>query len=288
MVEINTRLLALVCGLLFIIGIFAAMAVYPGGYDFWGYYISTLGEVQAKNGADNLLSRLLFLGAMSLGAVSLVVFWLIGDNSFQDLTCQFNKISCQQIISIGSAIGLIATPFMILIAIFPLDICSVAHSVVTIIFFGTSGCALLVYSVGIVLQQLKDRKESTSYLLFSAIVFVLTSILVGLMVFKIISIRTIMLIVVCALVVIFMDRLLDELIDYLSYVSSIFIILLIIGTLVLFLIIGFTPQLEISFVWGMVIWNLIHLLHVWDKVPEERKPLRKSPRAFLKQVKQNF
>ena len=288
MIEKNAHLFALICGILFILGIFAAMFVYPGGYDFWGYYISTLGAVHAKNGAVNLLSQLLFLGAMSLGAFSLYFFWLIGDNLFKDLTCRVKKISCQQIISIGSVIGLLATPFMILIAMVPMDICSILHSLVTIAFFIGSGFALLIYSVGIVLQQLNDRKESKIYLLFSVIVFVSASILVGLMLFEIISIREIFLIVVCALLVIFLNSLLDQLIDYLSYVSSVFMIPLIVGVFLLTLFFGFTPQLEISFVWGMVIWNLIHLLQVWDLVPDERKPLRKSPRAFVNQLQQSL
>lgn len=296
MIEKNARFVALFCGIFFILGIFAAMFVYPGGYDFSGYYISTLGAVHAKNGAVNLQSRLFFLGAMVLGAFSLFFFWLISDNLLKELVPweKLKQNSWEKIITLGSVVGLIATAFMILIAIFPMDTLSTLHSIVAITFFISSGFAIVIYSVGIVIQQLKDRKESNYYRFFSLMVVILASILVGLMVLEIISIREIVVIVVCALVVILsvilINRLLDQLIDYLSYVSSVFMLLLIGGILFLVLVvrIRINPQMEISFIWGMVIWNLIQILQVWDLVPEERKSLRKSPRAFINQVQQKF
>ena len=294
----NACFIALICGILFILVLFAAMFAYPGGYDFWGYYISSLGAVQAENGSNNFISRILFFGAMSIGTYSLLFFWLISYHLLEELNCQesnfilVKKLPCQQIITFGSIMGLIATPFMILIAIIPTDDLPSLHELVTIIFFICLCIALLIYSVGIVLVELKDRKESNYYILFTIMVFVSSAILVGLMLYEIISLIEIGIIAAGALVVIglviLINRLLNQLIDYLSFISSVFMILLIVGIMVLFRLEGINPQLEISLVWGMVIWNIIQILKVWPIVPEERKKFRKRPREFVKKVKQEF
>jgi len=45
----------------FFILTFAAAFVYPGGFDYFGYFFSDLGAVLAKNGELNYISSALFL-----------------------------------------------------------------------------------------------------------------------------------------------------------------------------------------------------------------------------------
>jgi len=55
----------------FIILTHVAAVIYPGGYDYFGYYFSDLGAVTARNGDPNTLSSNLFSVSLTLVALSL-------------------------------------------------------------------------------------------------------------------------------------------------------------------------------------------------------------------------
>ena len=126
---------------------FAAAFIYPGGFDYFGYFFSDLGAVMAKNGELNYISSALFSVALVIVAVALIPFWLI-------IRATFTKSKREKVLSIlGSSFGLISFPFLIGVAISPIDTQLDTHVIMTLIFFSLFVLATLLYSVVIMLNQ---------------------------------------------------------------------------------------------------------------------------------------
>jgi hypothetical protein len=126
---------------------FAAAFVYPGGFDYFGYFFSDLGAVAAKNGELNYISSALFSIALVIVALTLIPFWLI-------MRSPFKKSKLEKILSVlGSALGVVSFPFLIGVAISPIDTQLETHVVMTLIFFSLFVLATLLYSVAIILNQ---------------------------------------------------------------------------------------------------------------------------------------
>jgi hypothetical protein len=126
---------------------FAAAFVYPGGFDYFGYFFSDLGAVIAKNGELNYVSSALFSIALVVVAVALIPFWLI-------IRAPFTKSKREKVLSIfGSSFGFISFPFLIGVAISPIDTQLDTHIIMTFIFFSLFVLATLLYSVVIILNQ---------------------------------------------------------------------------------------------------------------------------------------
>jgi len=126
---------------------FAAAFVYPGGFDYFGYFFSDLGAIIAKNGELNYISSALFSIALVIVAVALIPFWLI-------IRSPFTKSKLEKVLSIlGSSFGLISFPFLIGVAISPIDTQLNTHVIMTLIFFSLFVLATLLYSVVIMLNQ---------------------------------------------------------------------------------------------------------------------------------------
>ncbi len=60
----------------FLVLTYVAAVIYPGGYDYFGYYFSDLGAVTARNGDPNALSSALFSVSLSGVALALIPFWI--------------------------------------------------------------------------------------------------------------------------------------------------------------------------------------------------------------------
>jgi len=126
---------------------FVAALLYPGGFDYLGYFFSDLGAVIAKNGEPNSISSALFSIAVVTVAVTLIPFWLI-------MRSLFTKSKLEKILSmLGSTVGLIAFPFLIGVAISPMDTQLETHILMTLIFFSLFVLATLLYSAAIILNQ---------------------------------------------------------------------------------------------------------------------------------------
>ena len=126
---------------------FLAAFFYPGGYDYFGYYFSDLGAVVARNGEPNSISRTLYFVALTVIALALIPFWLI-------IRSLFTESKVEKVLSIlGSALGLIGSPFMIGVALFPIDTQLETHIMVVLIFVLLSISAALLYSIAIILNQ---------------------------------------------------------------------------------------------------------------------------------------
>jgi len=125
---------------------FVAALLYPGGFDYLGYFFSDLGAVNAKNGEPNIISSALFSIALVAVAITLIPFWLI-------IRSLFTKSKLERILSmLGSGLGLIALPFLIGVAISPIDTQLETHILMTLIFFSLFVLATLLYSIVAILN----------------------------------------------------------------------------------------------------------------------------------------
>jgi hypothetical protein len=126
---------------------FLAAFFYPGGYDYFGYYFSDLGAVEARNGEPNSVSRSLFFVALTTIALSLIPFWLI-------IHRLFRKSTVEKVLSIlGSALGLLSSPFIIGVTLFPIDTQLETHFIVSLILVLLFALASLLYSIAIILNK---------------------------------------------------------------------------------------------------------------------------------------
>lgn len=131
----------------FLLLTFVAAFLYPGGYDYFSYYFSDLGAVVAKNGELNTLSSTLFSVTLTLIALALVPFWLIARSSFTESRLE------RVLSKLGSALGLMSSPFMIGVALFPIDTQLNNHFFMFLIFFPLFTVASLLYSIAIILNR---------------------------------------------------------------------------------------------------------------------------------------
>jgi len=131
----------------FFILTFLATFFYPGGYDYFGYYFSDLGAVTARNGDPNPTSRILFFIALILLALILIPFWLTTRSLF--LESNRGKILGK----ISSILGVVSSPFLIGVALFPLDTQLDPHFLATFVFVLLFVSATLLYSISMILNQ---------------------------------------------------------------------------------------------------------------------------------------
>jgi hypothetical protein len=136
-----------VYGLISVVGIaqflfltFVAACFYPGGYDYFGYYFSDLGAVTARNGEPNTLSSTLFSFSLPGVALSLVPFWI----SVRALSGE-SRLG-RVLSNMGSASGLLSTPFILGVALYPMDTQLNAHILTTMLFFTFFMTGMISYS----------------------------------------------------------------------------------------------------------------------------------------------
>lgn len=131
----------------FILLTFLAGFFYPGGYDYFGYYFSDLGAVIARNGEPNSISATLFSVALVIVALALLPFWLI-------LRSVFTESKIGGVLSnLGSILGLASSPFIIGVALYPIDTQLETHILTTLIFFLLFVSSTISYSIAIILNK---------------------------------------------------------------------------------------------------------------------------------------
>jgi len=131
----------------FLLLTFLAAFFYPGGYDYFGYYFSDLGAVIARNGEPNSISAILFSVALTIVALALIPFWLTLRTIFKE--SRFGRI----LSTLGSISGLTSSPFIIGVALFPIDTQLDAHILATLIFFSLFVSSTVFYSIAVMLDQ---------------------------------------------------------------------------------------------------------------------------------------
>ena len=131
----------------FLLLTFLAAFFYPGGYDYFGYYFSDLGAVVARNGEPNSISAVLFSVALTIVALALIPFWLI-------LRSILTESRVGRVLStLGSISGLTSSPFIIGVALFPIDTQLDPHILATLIFFSLFVLSTIFYSMAIMLNR---------------------------------------------------------------------------------------------------------------------------------------
>ena len=141
------RFIVLFGVLQFFILIFTAAFFYPGGYDYLNYYFSDLGAVLARNNQTNTISAALFFLALTIVSITLVPFWL-------DSLKFFTHSKTERILGLfGSGMGLLCSPLLIGVALFPLDTQLETHFGFVITQFVIFSFAILFYSIAFLFNR---------------------------------------------------------------------------------------------------------------------------------------
>jgi len=131
----------------FFILTFAAAFFYPGGYDYFNYYFSDLGAVLARNSQTNTISATMFFLALTIVSITLVPFWL-------DSLKFFIRTKTERILGLlGSGMGLLCSPLLIGVALFPLDTQLEIHFGLVITQFALFSFAILFYSIAFLFNR---------------------------------------------------------------------------------------------------------------------------------------
>ena len=141
----------------------AAAVFYPGGFDVQSQFFSELGATTARNGELNAMSSSLFLVANLVIALTLVPFWLEAPSLLGD-TGWMRGVG-----RVGSILGLMSSPFMVGVALHPIDTHLEMHFRLFLVFFPLFNVASLLYSIVLTLHQGLDRKPGLLGLLLFAL-----------------------------------------------------------------------------------------------------------------------
>ena len=138
----------ILCGVLqFVVLTLLAATLYPGGFDFIRYHFSELVSAMARNGEHHTLSATLFSVTITTIALTLVPFWLITPSLFSQ-----SKLK-RALSKLGSVLGLLSTPFMIGVALTPMDLQLAHHYTMWLLFFPLFTTASLLYSIASLVQR---------------------------------------------------------------------------------------------------------------------------------------
>jgi len=140
---------------------FLAAFFYPGGYDYFNYFFSDLGAEMARNGELNLISSSLFFITLIGISICFIPFWLISHILF------VNKYS-NLLSKIGLVLGLSSTPFIITIALCPLDIKFELHLIASLIVLFDFMIAIFLYSIAIIISG--KYSKSLGFIGFAVVV----------------------------------------------------------------------------------------------------------------------
>jgi len=127
-------------GIQFIIITFGIMIIYPEGYDFLLNTFSSLGLTVTK-GYATPINHALFSIACSVVAGCAVMFWLT-------MRTVFNETTPQKIVSsIGTILGVVASPFVAALAIFAADVVALICVLYITVIGGAAFQKVAVYSL---------------------------------------------------------------------------------------------------------------------------------------------
>ena len=149
-----------------------AMIFYPGGtfdnhsatrYIFLENYFSDLGRAQTFLGESNIISRVLFTVALTLVALSLILYFLVLPTFFTE-----NKIA-KWLVIIGSVNGIFAAIAYCLIGFLPYDIFGSPHTYAVYVAFSASILTTIVYTIAIFLEKGYPNGYAWVYVAFTII-----------------------------------------------------------------------------------------------------------------------
>ncbi|NHI93888.1 MAG: hypothetical protein EAX96_15475 [Candidatus Lokiarchaeota archaeon] len=163
-------LICIIGGIQFIVVTLIAMFFYPGGYNFFFNYFSTLGvtvtsPTHTLPNVPNVISFIMFFMAIIIAGIVIIPFFIIIRTLFKDEK-KMNIIAW-----IGSIVGIISAPFLMGVAIFPGNLFpgpTGLHSISAKSFFIIFALAIIIYSVAILL----NKNYPNGYAIFSMIIAV--------------------------------------------------------------------------------------------------------------------
>jgi hypothetical protein len=131
----------------FIVVTLVAALLYPSGYDFIAYYLSDLGTTMTRTGEANTLSSWLFTLTLIVIAITLIPFWI-------SVSSEFRESKLETVVSrFGSTLGVLSSPFMIGVALTPMDTHLTLHFTMFLVFFPLFIAASFLHSCLIVRSQ---------------------------------------------------------------------------------------------------------------------------------------
>ena len=152
----------------FIILTMSAAFLYPGEYNLFSHHLSELGASVARNGAPNAASSTLYSVALISMALTLIPFWFEALILFRDT----NRI--KTVSRLGSALGLMSSPFLVGVALCPFDTQLDMHFKMFLAFFPLFNLASLIYSTAIVIdRRLPNRNGFLGFSLLALSIIVL-------------------------------------------------------------------------------------------------------------------
>jgi len=147
----------------FIFLTFLAAMFYPRGFNFFSQYFSELGATVASSGELNSVSSSLFLVSNVVIGLTLIPFWLRIPSILGDTR------GVKAAGKIGSALGIMSSPFIIGAALCPFDTKLEMHFRMFFVFFPLFNVASLVYSIAIILEKRINEKYGVYGLLLFVI-----------------------------------------------------------------------------------------------------------------------
>ena len=152
----------------FIILTMSAAILYPGEYNLFSHHLSELGASVARNGAPNTASSTLYSVALISMALTLIPFWFQALTLFRDT----NRIKTAS--RLGSTLGLMSSPFLVGVALYPFDTQLDMHFKMFLAFFPLFNLASLIYSTAIVVdRRLPNRNGFLGFSLLALSIIVL-------------------------------------------------------------------------------------------------------------------
>ena len=152
----------------FIILTMSAAILYPGEYNLFGHHLSELGASVARNGAPNAASSTLYSVALTSMALTLIPFWIEALTLFRDT----NRMKTAS--RLGSALGLMSSPFLVGVALYPFDTQLDMHFKMFLVFFPLFNLASLIYSTAIIIdRRLPNRNGFLGFSLLALSIIVL-------------------------------------------------------------------------------------------------------------------
>ena len=151
--------ITLICGIQFIIVTLIAMFFYPRPYNFIMDHFSRLGMLDANatffgSGLPylpNNISIIMFIITILVTAVGIIPFWFVMPSVYDE------KKSTKILSWGGSLFGIASAPFLMLVAV-PADFNAILHTVGALGFFLLFAIAIIIYTVGLLLNEKYDNK----------------------------------------------------------------------------------------------------------------------------------
>ena len=141
------------------------MFFYPDGYSFTEDYFSFLGTtINVRTYSKNTISRILFVIACVVAGASLIPFWIVITTLFKDTELT------RSLSYVGSMFGILSSPLLMAVGIFPGDKMYDIHAFVAKYFFLLFAISILIYSVAILFNENYQNSYAIIGFGFSALI----------------------------------------------------------------------------------------------------------------------